>query len=70
MQSLFDKYLKDDPELVNIVANAAGGKQVSGADQAKVQAKLQSKGVAMGNSPGQDVNAAMLGLNAAYTFNG
>ncbi len=70
MASLYERFLKDDPELVNIVANAATGTAIPAADVAKIEKKAAAKDVSVTNAPGQDVAALMTGLLAAYTFNG
>lgn len=70
MSSLYDRFLKDDPELSNIVANAAAGASTPAADVAKVQEKAAARGVEVTEKAGQDFTAFMTGLQAAYTFNG
>lgn len=70
MASMYGKFLANDPELVNIVANAATGASTPAADVAKVQQKAAAKGVQVTDTAGQDFSAFMTGLQAAYTFNG
>lgn len=70
MASMYDRFLKNDPELTNIVANAAAGAATPAADVTKVQQKAAAQGVEVTATAGQDFAAFMTGLQAAYTFNG
>ena len=70
MASLYTRFLASDPELTNIVANAATGASTPAADVVKVQQKAAAKGVQVTDTAGQDFNAFMTGLQAAYTFSG
>jgi len=70
MSSMYDRFLKNDPELSNIVANAAAGASTPASDVAKVQQKAAAQGVQVTETAGQDFTAFMTGLQAAYTFNG
>ncbi|MBI3347683.1 MAG: hypothetical protein HY020_10795 [Burkholderiales bacterium] len=70
MASLYTRFLADDAELKNIVANAAIGAPTPAADVATVQRKAAAKGVQVTDTAGQDFAAFMTGLQAAYTFNG
>jgi len=70
MASVYDRFLKNDAELTNIVANAAAGATTPAADVSKVQQKAAAQGIQVTETAGQDFSAFMTGLQAAYTFNG
>ena len=69
LQGIYDKYLKNDAELVHIIARA-GGDPMPPADRQKVKDTLTAKGLPVNDLEGTNVDAALLGLQAGYTFGG
>ena len=69
LQSIYDKYLKNDADLLNIVARA-GGDPIPPADRQKIKDTLTAKGLPVNEMAGSNVDAALLGLQAGYTFSG
>lgn len=64
--SVYDDFLKDDATMTALVGKYGEDKTLSEAERAQVQQSLAQKGLEVGN----DFDAVMVGLGAAYTFNG
>lgn len=66
--NVFDTFIKDSPDVRNVLARNDSAATLSTADQGVIQNAFQAQDIPIGTQPGQTIDQAFKSLQAAFAF--